>query len=160
MPNSLLKQQRFPTDVTLVKINLGSILDFILCNRWEKRKDSRAKKTWDTHNKSPCMLQNAEKMGEEAVYHCPHQLECCGVTPAPGCAHHCRGRGAMSRGPCTRWIPFLGGCSAAGLWELWRWTQDRSGTSAALYHPAVSQSQTGCNNKTNIVSYKWSWLMF
>lgn len=109
------------------------------------------------------MLQNAEKTGEEAVYllsitelllvqnyYCPHQLECCGVTPAPGYARHCRGRDAMSQGPCTRWILFPGGCSAAGLWELWCWRQDRSRTSAALYHPAASQSQTGCNHKTNI----------
>lgn len=154
MPNSFLKQQRLPTDVTLVKINLGSIP---VCVFFLQQMRAEGTKLEIYTIKAHGALQNAEKMGEEAVYYCPHQLECCGVTPAPGCVRHCRGQGATSRGPCTQWILFPGGCSAAGLWELWRWRQDRSRTWAALYHPAVSQSQTGCNHKTNIVRSCFIW---
>lgn len=75
----------------------------------------------------------------------PHLWECCGVTPAPGCGRRCREPGARCRGPCTRWSLFLGGCSVAGLWELWQLRRDQSRTWAGPSHPAVLQSQTEYN---------------
>lgn len=63
MPNSLLKQQRFPTNVTLVKINLGSIPGFVFVQKKREEEGQQSTHTTKAHS----MLQNAKKMGEVVV---------------------------------------------------------------------------------------------
>lgn len=88
----------------LLKSILAASL-FLFCATDERRRRTAERRKLEMRTikvEQYSMSQNAGKMGEEAVYSCPHQLECCGARPAPGCARHCRGRDAMSRGPCTR----------------------------------------------------------
>lgn len=86
----------------LKSILAASLVLFCFVQQMREEEGQQSKENEIHTMKVHSMLQNAEKMGEKAVYYCPHQSECCGVTPAPGCAHHCRGQGAMSRGPCTQ----------------------------------------------------------
>lgn len=86
----------------LLKSILAASL-FLFCATDDRRGRTSERRKLEMHAiKAQNMLQNAEKMGEEAVCSCPHQSECCGARLAPGYARHCRGRDAMSRDPCTR----------------------------------------------------------